>query len=272
MTPREIAEALAGILIEEADAPAEECNHCIEQFLEKGSYSFHGRHGLHGHLTRDDNNIPWLTYAYGAMGDDLRNEVILKTNHRLHAYSPTLLRLYNPTAVILNIGCGWLRFLKTLRAGKEITLDSNPLVEPDIVHDLNQYPWPVQNESADLVVAVDIVEHLENVAKMVEECWRALKPDGTLIIRTVTFNEQGFTDPTHKHWFSLNSFDYFDPSTEIGSVYGFYSNFKFKITVKGKSGNDLVYHLQKQPYMESVKPSIGDAPSHTLVPISDQHK
>jgi len=273
MTPREVAEAVVSILIEECEFPEDKQDQCIQQYLESGTYSFKGAYDFDGLLTYDDDGIPWLTFAPESWGGDDINKMVLRTNHRLHAYSPTLLRLYNPAAVILNVGCGWLRFLKTLRAGQEITMDINSLVKPDIVHDLNQYPWPVQNESVDLIVAVDILEHLEDVVKMVEESWRILQPGGTLIIRTVTANEQGFTDPTHRHWFSLNSFDYFDPTTEIGALYGFYSNYKFKITTKGVSGEDLVYHLQKQSYVKSGPPSkVKEPPPHTLIPLSGQHQ
>jgi len=272
MTPREVAKALAQILVEEANMPTAELEACTQGFLEKGSYTFHGDYNFHGLLNRDDNGTPWLTYAPGAIGNVERNKIVLKTNHRFQAYFPPLLELYNSEAVILNVGCGWLRFLKTFRAKKEITLDKNPLVKPDIVHDLEQYPWPVEDDSIDLVVAMDILEHVDQVIEAVEESWRVLKLGGTLIVRTGTFNEQGFTDPTHKHWFSLDSFDYFDPSTFMGKSYGFYSNCKFKITVKGKSGQELVFHLRKQPYAESVHPPIEHVEPHILVPISEQHK
>jgi len=270
MTPREVAEAVADILIEECGAPIAERDLCVQQFLEKELYIFPGKGNFPGQVARDSQGTPRLDYVPNMInGTEEQNKMVLRTNKRLQAFAPILTRLYDSAAVILNVGCGWLRFKKTLRAGKEITLDKNPSVNPDIVHDLEQYPWPVLDESVDVVVAVDVVEHLDNVLEMVEECWRVLRSNGTLFIRTGTFNEQGFTDPTHKHWFTLNSFDYFDPSTEKGLVYGFYSNYKFKITTKGESGYELVFHLQKQPYLESEKPATVDASSHVLLPCEE---
>jgi hypothetical protein len=39
-------------------------------------------------------------------------------------------------------------------------LDINPDTDPDVVHDLNNYPWPFDAASFDEIHAYDIIEHL----------------------------------------------------------------------------------------------------------------
>lgn len=101
---------------------------------------------------------------------------------------------------------------------------------PDVfVWDLNQIPWPFENEITEKVIAKDIIEHLDSVIKTVEECHRILKPNGTLeIVTPHKDSENSWHDPTHKWHLTERSFEYFDPNTEFGSKYGFYTNCKFE--------------------------------------------
>ena len=67
----------------------------------------------------------------------------------------------------------------------------------------------------DTAIAKDIIEHMLWVVPFMDECWRIVKPGGKLLIRTTYFQyEQGYKDPTHFHFFTLDSFDFFDPETD----------------------------------------------------------
>ena len=50
----------------------------------------------------------------------------------------------------------------------------------DVEHDLNEYPWPWGDETADAIYAKDVLEHLNNLVKSLEECWRILLMGGQL--------------------------------------------------------------------------------------------
>jgi len=46
-----------------------------------------------------------------------------------------------------------------------------------------------------------VLEHLDDVVKVIEECYRILKPKGILDIYVPYYkSKKAFRDPTHKHF------------------------------------------------------------------------
>lgn len=92
----------------------------------------------------------------------------------------------------------------------------------DAVWDLEEMPWPtVDGAPFDVVVAYDLVEHVEDVLGFVNEIHDLLRPGGILVMRGgAADNPASFTDPTHKHFFTDDSMNFFDRSTAIGDHYG----------------------------------------------------
>jgi SAM-dependent methyltransferase len=93
----------------------------------------------------------------------------------------------------LLIGCGPSRIKKV---GLEevatdwsnlTTLDMDPYCEPDVVHDLNIFPYPFSDNTFNEIHAYEVLEHLGSLGdykfffKQFEEIWRILKPDGVFI-------------------------------------------------------------------------------------------
>lgn len=144
----------------------------------------------------------------------------------------------------LNLGSGHL-----IPDDREVTnVDIRPQVEPDILWNLDHYPWPVPDESYDEVYALDIMEHLEHVFTAMEEIHRILKPEGKLYIHTTYWKtENSFTDPSHCHYFTFQSFDYFDERTPFGTKYGWYSYARYFIESRYADGQDLAFILRKLP-------------------------
>jgi len=106
--------------------------------------------------------------------------------------------------MILDLGCG-----KSKKAGA-YGVDLHPFAGVDLVHDLNKFPYPVDDNSYDLVIASHIVEHLENVPGFMNQVSRILKPGGAIEITTPHFsNRSAFADPTHKWAFSVRFLDFF---------------------------------------------------------------
>ncbi len=62
------------------------------------------------------------------------------------------------------------------------SLDCVKEYNPDILCDLNKEKIPSGDESFDVVVAGEILEHTINPYKVVKEFYRILKPKGTLIL------------------------------------------------------------------------------------------
>ncbi len=112
---------------------------------------------------------------------------------------------------ILDVGCG-----KRKRPGA-IGIDRNPRSEADMLHDLNHFPYPFPDDRFDEIYCDNILEHLDDIVQVMIELHRIMKPGGTVEI-TVPFypHRNANTDPTHKHWFGVHSFDYFVDNTSHG--------------------------------------------------------
>jgi len=121
---------------------------------------------------------------------------------------------------VLNLGCG-----RKHRAGA-VNLDRTPASNPDVVHDLDVRPWPFADDRFDRVYAFDVVEHLADVVAAMEELHRICRDRAAIEITVPHFScSNAFTDPTHRHFFSRFSFDYFDNSHE----FAFYSPARFRV-------------------------------------------
>ena len=77
----------------------------------------------------------------------------------------------------LNLGCG------DKKLSGFINVDNCKEVQPDILHDLNKFPFPFETGSVELIRMDHVLEHLENQVKVLKECYRILKPQGVLLIR-----------------------------------------------------------------------------------------
>jgi len=80
----------------------------------------------------------------------------------------------------------------------------------DIQHDLNHTPYPLKTNQFTKIYCYDILEHLHNVIKVMEELHRIGRPNAKIIIRSPHFSHMNaYTDITHVHHFGFFSFDYF---------------------------------------------------------------
>ncbi len=137
---------------------------------------------------------------------------------------------------VLVLGCGE-RFVK-VGVGEEVV--HHDLVrhrpEIDVTHDLNLLPWPWVDNSFDAIHARAVLEHLRlNLVESLNECWRLMRPGGTLRLKLPYYrHERSYDDPTHYWRYTLRSLDYFDSTTELGREYGFYTSRKWRIAVGPK--------------------------------------
>ncbi len=84
-----------------------------------------------------------------------------------------------------------------------------PRPGPDDI-DLRQ-PWPWPDNSFTHVRAHDVLEHLPDRIRTMNELWRILKPGGTAEVTVPTTDGTGaFQDPTHASFWNRRSFLYFE--------------------------------------------------------------
>lgn len=96
----------------------------------------------------------------------------------------------------LNLGCG------NNRIAGWVNVDHSPACAPDVVLDLETFPWPWKDDSVDEVALHHVLEHLgETTAKylgVIKELWRVCR-DGALVRITVPHprHDDFLGDPTH---------------------------------------------------------------------------
>lgn len=117
----------------------------------------------------------------------------------------------------LNLGCGEFK--------KEgyINLDYVPSLNPDVIHNLNEFPYPFPENYFNLIEADHVLEHLENPFEVMKELHRISENEGRIIIRVPHFS-RGFTHPEHKRGFNVTFPLYFNPSFKGG-----YMGIEFKL-------------------------------------------
>jgi len=123
----------------------------------------------------------------------------------------------------LNLGCG------RKKLPGHVNVDRVASVDPDVVHDLNQYPYPFPDNSFEEICAYDVVEHVDDVVAFMSEILRMAKTGARVLITTPHFScANAFTDPTHQRQLTYSSFDYFT----AGHQWSFYGSEGFAITYR----------------------------------------
>jgi SAM-dependent methyltransferase len=101
-----------------------------------------------------------------------------------------------------------------------VGIDINPCSEADVIHDLNRFPYPFDDSTFDEIVADNTMEHLDDLPRVMEEVHRIAKQHSILKVTVPYFRARwAFVDPTHKHFFTVDSFGYFDPSHTFNQLY-----------------------------------------------------
>jgi len=126
----------------------------------------------------------------------------------------------------LLLGCGNSRARLVSWADHEgewkelTTLDIDPETGCDIVHDLNELPWPLPDAQFDEVHAYDVLEHIGTQGDWqaffahFDEIYRILKPGGFLVITTPAWDGRwAWGDPGHRRTIQGESLSYLDRET-----------------------------------------------------------
>jgi len=118
----------------------------------------------------------------------------------------------------------------------------------DVVHDLNELPWPWEAESCEEILALDVFEHLHLMPEQwLRECYRILAVGGILRLRVPVFGSPWHViDPTHVRGFHPLNFDYFIRGRQLWQKYGhYYFEFAFQAGEVGTEEYNIVCTLKK---------------------------
>ena len=125
----------------------------------------------------------------------------------------------------------------------------------DVVWDLERFPWPFPDNCADLLIASQLVEHIDPhggiFIKFMDEAWRILKPKGQFMIATPYGQSAAYVqDPTHCNPCNELTWSYFDPADDMtkGMLYTNYHPKPWKILENSwySQGNCEIL-LEKRP-------------------------
>ncbi|CAM8379298.1 methyltransferase domain-containing protein [Candidatus Methylopumilus planktonicus] len=115
---------------------------------------------------------------------------------------------------ILNLGCG----AKKIEGADNVDIEKR--FSPDIIHDLNLFPYLFEDNKYDLVIMDNSLEHLKYFFSVISEVYRITKPLGTIKIIAPYFRSHwAFIDPTHKFFFTASTFIYFEKDSIVNTRY-----------------------------------------------------
>lgn len=119
----------------------------------------------------------------------------------------------------LIIGAGWK---DRMAPADTITLDINPDVDPNILHDLEELPYPFDDEEFDSITACEVLEHTGQQGdhrfffEQFSEFYRILKPGGRIIASTPRWDSMwAWSDPSHKRIISEGTIVFLDQQAYI---------------------------------------------------------
>lgn len=145
----------------------------------------------------------------------------------------------------IDIGCG-----KNKEEGY-IGIDTIKIDDVNIVRDIDKYGLPFCDNSAINIKAYSVFEHFDNFLFVMQECWRVLKSDGVLKGYVPNAgSDESFRDPTHRRFFTINTFKYFDK--ENAKKYELYGIKSWKI-INIKGGDSMTkshsgIYFEMSPY------------------------
>ena len=115
----------------------------------------------------------------------------------------------------LNVGCGE----KILEGYVNIDIVKTPGVT--VVHNLNKFPYPFQDSEFDEIYADNVLEHLQDTIRIMQELHRIMRPGGILVVKVPHFtSHDAWAHPQHTRAFAIDSFDFFVKGTARHTVDG----------------------------------------------------
>lgn len=113
---------------------------------------------------------------------------------------------------ILDVGCGRDKYPGA------IGIDMNAATAADVICHLDRGRLPFADNSFDHVRVIHLVEHVDDVIRVMEELHRVARPGATIFIVTPHYSDvASYTDPTHRRHLSTESFGFFCPDASRGT-------------------------------------------------------
>ncbi len=126
----------------------------------------------------------------------------------------------NSSKRVLDIGCG------TNKVPGAVGMDINPRTAADVIHDLDELPYPFADDEFDEVIGRHVIEHVREPMAVMRELHRITRAGGVVKLVAPHWTNPDFaTDLTHRN--HLNSYS-FRNLTEDRAVFDFYTDARFR--------------------------------------------
>jgi SAM-dependent methyltransferase len=103
---------------------------------------------------------------------------------------------------VLDLGCGRRKFPGALGVDRSSDTDA------DMIFDLNERPYPLEDSSFDQIHCQDVLEHVDEPLAVLTELHRVGRDRARVHIRTPHFSSVlAYSDFTHRHVFSALAFE-----------------------------------------------------------------
>ena len=144
------------------------------------------------------------------------------------------------------------------------TLDNNPACNPDVLWDMDELPYPFEDNTFDEIHAYDVLEHTGTQGdyvfffKQFEEFWRILKPGGWFFATIPHWAGMwAFGDPGHKRVIAPGCFTYLS-QTEYDKQEHFTKMTDYRSIYRGNFRIDRLEEMGEPPmqlniYLEAIK-------------------
>jgi SAM-dependent methyltransferase len=133
--------------------------------------------------------------------------------------------VHNPTessqaSRVLDIGCG------VNKAAGAIGMDVNPRSDADVIHDLDDLPYPFVDDEFDEVIGRHVIEHVRDPMAVMCELHRITRNGGVVKLVAPHWTNPDFaTDLDHRN--HLNSYSFRNLTAER-AVFKFYTDVRFR--------------------------------------------
>ena len=119
---------------------------------------------------------------------------------------------------VLDIGCG------SNKVPGATGFDKRSCKDVDVICDF-EYGLPIKDSRIAVVYLRHVIEHVGDLVHLMEELYRVCKKDAMVYIEAPYYSSRGaFRDPTHLHFISEDTFQYF----EYPADYEVKTNFKIE--------------------------------------------
>lgn len=151
----------------------------------------------------------------------------------------------------LNLGCGFLKL------DGYLNVDSSDICEPDMKVDLNQLPWPFEDDEFQHIVAKDVLEHLGNdkvsLVDIIKEMHR-VSENGAVWEVAVPHHrcDHAYDDPTHRNVITPRTFQLFNQKELMDG----YAIGRSETPLAFETGVDLDVCETKYEYVGQIKQAV----------------